>query len=266
MNNASYKALITGASGGIGGAVAQQLAAHGANLLLAGRNTARLQKLVSQLPGTGHKIVQADLTTDVGIAHLREVAEAFGVDTVINALGVNQLSTLEDMHADQVQAMVTTNLVAPMRVCQELLPFLKRQSAAMIVNVGSILGSIGYAGSTAYCATKFGLRGFTESLRRELSDSSVQVAYFAPRATSTSLNSARMNAMNQELGNAMDHPKDVAFQLYRLLSRRKSSRRYLGWPERFFVRLNSLLPGVVDRAVSKQLPIIKRYCSLGHSG
>ena len=158
--------------------------------------------------------------------------------------------------------MLSTNLQAPIQVCQTLLPLLENQPEAVIVNVGSILGSIGYAGSSIYCASKFGLRGFTESLRRELSDTKVRVIYLAPRATNTALNTDAINQMNRELGNAVDEPGYVAQELVGILRSGKSASRYLGWPESFFVKLNSLFPQLVDKALSKQLVTIKRYCDV----
>ena len=96
------------------------------------------------------------------------------------------------------------------------------------------------------------------ALRRELADTRVKVLYFAPRATRTGMNAANVVAMNDELHQAMDEPQAVAQQLLQAI-RREDDERYLGWPEKFFVRLNSLLPRVVDQALRKQLPIIQRF-------
>ena len=79
-----------------------------------------------------------------------------------------------------------------------------------MVNVGSIYGSIGYPGYATYSASKFALRGFSEALRRELADTSVNVLYAAPRATRTSMNSSAATALNQALKVGMDDPGDVA--------------------------------------------------------
>ncbi len=255
--------VITGATGGIGEALARRLAGEGARLLLTGRGEERLAALHASLPGEGHLSVAADLTTDAGILELVSAADALAADTLVNCLGVNQLATLEDSSAAEVQQMIGTNLVAPINTCRALLPQLRQRPSATIVNVGSILGSIGYAGSTLYCASKFGLRGFSEALRRELADSTVKVIYFAPRATATALNSEAMNRMNEVLGNAVDSPALVAEKLVAVLRKDRSGNSYLGRPESFFVRLNALLPSLVDRAVSQQLPTIKTYCQPG---
>jgi short-subunit dehydrogenase len=210
--------------------------------------------------------VVADLTQHAGIVKLANEATSFNANILINGLGVNKLSVIEATSDDDVNHILTTNLHTPINVCRALLPLLKGQTNASIINIGSILGSIGYAGSTLYCASKFGLRGFTESLRRELADSNINVVYFAPRATNTELNSDEMSKMNDELGNAVDSPDWVAQQLINVLIADKSVNRYLGWPEKFFVRLNALLPSLVDNALSKQLATIKRYCKIAQSG
>lgn len=254
--------VITGATGGIGGEVAAELAAQGCRLLVTGRNSEKLRDLLRALPGEGHRSVPADLTTAEGIRDLVSAARSFAANTLINCLGVNQLATLDMCGYDDVNALMATNLIAPINVCRGMLKVLESQPSATIVNVGSILGSIGYAGSTVYCASKFGLRGFTESLRRELSDTSINVMYFAPRATATALNTDAMNQMNVALGNSVDSPTWVAKQLLDVLRRDRSGNRYLGRAEAFFVRLNALFPSMVDKAVSEQLSTIKEHCQL----
>ena len=100
-------------------------------------------------------------------------------------------------------------------------------------------------------------------LRRELADTHVRVLYFAPRTTRTSMNAPSVVAMNDELGVAMDAPEKVAAELLQAI-RHEQEERYLGWPERLFVRLNGLLPRVVDQALRKQLPIIQRFARHKH--
>lgn len=253
--------VLTGATGGIGQAIAKALDHHGYKLLLTGRDEKKLDSLKMNLNGKMHRYVVADLTTNDGIDTLANEAGEFGIDGVINCLGVNELATISDLSLEAINLMFSVNLLAPISICKALIPLLESRSEGVIVNVGSILGSIGFAGSSVYCASKFGLRGFTESLRRELSDSSVAVVYLAPRATNTALNSAAMNQMNRELGNALDEPEIVASQVVRVLRKGKSTSFYFGWPEKIFVKLNSLCPSLVDKTLAKQLATIKRYCS-----
>jgi len=124
------------------------------------------------------------------------------------------------------------------------------------------MGYLGYPGQAAYCASKFALRGFSEALRRELADGPVRVLHLAPRATRTAMNGAAACALNAELGVAMDEPAEVARALLALL-RRPVRERLLGRPEALFARLNQLLPGLLDRVLRRQLPVIRRFVPKG---
>ena len=254
--------LLTGASGGIGQAIALQLAAAGARLVLVARNTARLATLQAELVAkhpADHQIFSADLTKEQERQDLLAfVRDQHGIDLLINNAGISQFGLVAQQ---DYATQLSTNLLMPMLLTQTLLPELQRKSAAMIVNVGSAFGSIGYPGFTGYSASKFGLRGFTEALKRELSDSAVQVLYFAPRATDTSINSDAVVAMNRELGNQSDSPALVAEALVQQIQQNQA-RRFIGWPEQLFVRVNAVLPGIVDKALAAKLAVIRRYAQL----
>ena len=128
----------------------------------------------------------------------------------------------------------------------------------MLLFVGSTFGAIGYPGFALPARPKFSLRGFAEALRRELADGPVRVLYLAPRATRTAMNASAVVEMNRALGVAMDPPQQVAAAIVQAL-RDESPERHLGWPEKFFARLNRLLPRVVDRALRGQLATIRRF-------
>ena len=137
--------------------------------------------------------------------------------------------------------------------------------SALLLFVGSTFGAIGYPGFAPYSASKFGLRGFAEALRRELADTGIRVLHVAPRATRTAMNADAVVAMNAALGVAMDSPQHVAAQIVQAL-RDETPECALGWPEKFFAHLNRLLPGVVDRALRKQLPTVKRFAAAQGEG
>ena len=262
--------LLTGASGGIGEALAQELAAQGAHLLLHGRRASALERLRKELPHPErHQTMIADLGSPQERAKLlQHPALDEGLDVLINNAGCNQFAWLEDQSSEQVERQLLLNVEAPIQLTRMLLPRLRKP--AVIMNVGSSFGAIGYAGYSVYCASKFALRGFSEALGRELEGTGIQVLHFAPRATRTRLNSEAAYEMNAELGTHTDSPQDVAEEAVIALCN-ETRRSWLGWPEKLFVRLNGLLPGLVDRALAKQKPIIERYArhaapAAGNSG
>jgi len=178
----------------------------------------------------------------------------------VNNAGVGDFRMFDELDDAAVERLFAINAVAPIQLTRALLGHLRVQPEAAILNVGSVFGSLGYPGFAAYSATKFALRGFSEALRRELADSRIGVHYFAPRATQTDMNAAAVTAMNTELGVAMDPPAQVAIAACNLLEAGGRSAVF-GWPERLFVRINALLPGVVDGSLRKQLPIIRRHAT-----
>lgn len=253
--------VLTGASGGIGRAIAQRLAARGAQLVLVGRTLDRLEALRDALPSS-HRIVQADVATAAGRASVAAALDALGrpLDALINNAGVSRFSLLADAAPADIEAQIATNVTAPILLTRLVLPRLHRVNGR-IVNIGSSFGGIGHPGFSTYCASKFALRGFTEALRRELGDGAVQVAYLAPRATRTPLNDSAVDAMNAALGNAVDPPERVAAAVEAMLLAPAMHDRAIGWPERLFLRINAVFPAVVDGALRKRLAAIKRFAT-----
>ena len=248
------RVLLTGATGGIGRAMLAKLLDAGAEVLITGRDAGALSELLATAPGR-IRTFAADLTEPSARCELYEYCAALGgVDVLINNAGISQFS------AEQQQdyaALIQTNLLAPMQLTQLLLPLIKVRRGSVLM-VGSTFGSIGYAGFTGYCASKFGLRGFAEALKRELQDSGVKVLYIAPRATRTAINSAAVDALNNALGQGVDTPELVAAAMLRQLEQ-GIARRYLGGAENLFIRLNALFPALVDNALAGKLKQIKQY-------
>lgn len=265
MNIEGKTFLLTGANGGIGSAIAEALAEQGACLVLAGMEEAALlqlrDRIVRHFRGDGHRALVVNLTTAEGLQKLVSHCENSPIDGLINAAGIADFSLFSELSADRLQLAINLNLLAPMQLIHALLPELRKRKESAIVNIGSTFGSIGYPGYAAYCASKAGLRGFSEALGRELADTNVHVHYLAPRAVDTPINSDAVVAMNRKLGNAVDQPEDVADQVLALLQRRRSSSVYMGWPEKLFVRVNGLVPGIVDKSIRKQLPTIKQFAN-----
>jgi len=255
----TYRAVLVGASGGIGSAIARALAPSCAHLILVGRDRGRLEDLARETrrDATAVLPLPADIATYAGRRDVADAAVVGGADLLINCAGMGELTWFAEQTEDAIESIVTTNLVAPMLVVRALLPVLAAEPRATIVNVGSIFGYLGYPGCATYSASKFGLRGFTEALRRELAGSPIRVMHLAPRSTRTTLNSDAMYALNEGLGVAVDDPKVVADALMAMLASPRRER-LLGFPERLFARLNQLFPRLVDQGMRRQLPHIQR--------
>lgn len=257
MRLSETRVVLTGASGGIGLAIATALCASGAQVLAVARHRAPLEGLLERYP---EQLcwVGADLTFLADRRKVLAAAEAIGgINLLINAAGINHFAMLEQLDDSDINGMLALNITAPICLTKLLLPLLKQAPSAMVVNVGSTYGSIGYPGYATYCASKFALRGFSEALRRELADTRVGVLYVAPRATHTQMNSPAAQALNDALKSNVDDPHTVASAVIQAIANQRRDL-YLGWPERFFVRLNSLLPNLVDRGLRKQLPLVRR--------
>ncbi len=254
-----YRAVLTGASGGIGAAIARQLAPRCTLLILVGRNRGALEALQRELSGCPVHLVCGDLTDARTVGEIALAAHQLGgINLLVNNAGASDFHAFDSQSPDIIATLLATNLLAPMLLTRQLIPLLRAAPAAQVVNIGSVFGSIGFPGFAAYCAAKAGLEGFTQALRRELADSTVEVRLFAPRATGTAINSAAVVAMNRELKTAEDTPQQVAAALLRFLDG-GAYRRTLGAKERFFVLLNKLLPALPDGAIRAQLPSIRRH-------
>ena len=267
--NKHYSILLTGAAGGIGSVIAEYFAANGARLLLTDLNNAALSDLAERLQqqhAVEVEIVTADLTSGTGRRQLAAAAQAFNANVLINSAGYNRFGLLADITDTDVERIFSINVLSPILLCKALLPWFTTQESAHIVNIGSTFGSLGYAGFSSYSASKFALRGFSESLRRELADTGVRVHYLAPRAVRTAFNEDAVNKMNAALGVAMDAPDVIPGAIAYMLKHGKSEH-YIGRPERFFVKLNALFHMVVDKGLSGQLATIQQHArrATGHA-
>lgn len=257
MRLADTTVLLTGASGGIGRALALELARRGARLMLTARDASKLEELRRDVVRNGGTatIVAADLTSSSDRDRVVSAAQKFGVDVLINNAGSNHLGLFADQDAQSIERLIACNVLAPMQLTRQMLAHLVGRQRACIVNVGSILGSIATPGQTTYSATKFAIHGFSEGLRRELAADGIKVIYVAPRATDTAMNDEQARDLNERLGIAMDPVESVALEIVAAMVRGRSER-YIGWPEKLFVRINALFPALVDKALGKQRKIL----------
>ena len=127
---------------------------------------------------------------------------------------------------------------------------MKKRGDGQIVNIGSIFASINFAHFVTYSSSKAGVKAFSEALRRELKGSGVHVSYVAPRSIKTPLNSAKVLQMAKATKMNMDSPEFVANHIIEAIKHKKKDV-YIGFPESLFVRINGLLPRMVDSALAK---------------
>lgn len=247
--------LLLGASGGIGAELAKRLTAQGASLIITGRNLLPLQRLATQL-ATKTQCVAADLSDQTGLEQLL-LALPDKLDGVIFAAGYNDFALFEQQDPTAIYRLFALNTLLPILLTRALLPRLTPQ--ARLVYVGSTLGAIGYPGYAAYGASKAALKHFVQALRREMADTALQFCYIAPRATQTSMNTLAAQELNQALGSKTDQPDWVASQILNQLVAKQMQDQNLGMPERLFIRLNALLPALLDKALRKQLTTIKQF-------
>lgn len=181
--------LITGASAGIGSAVARRFAAEGASVALVARGADALEWVAGEIRGAGGvaQAYPADVRDHAACAGiLAAVAERFGgIDVLVNNAGANRRGPVEAHDAAALASIIDVNLTAPIVLTRLALPYLRRREHAAIVNVASIAGQIPVAHEATYSASKSGLRAFTFALREELEGSGITVSAVSPGPVDT---------------------------------------------------------------------------------
>jgi short-subunit dehydrogenase len=184
-------AVVTGAAGGIGRAIATSLARRGCNLALADIDDAALAGTAAELAAQGLRVSQhhLDVSDRAAIAAFpqRVTAEHAGVDLLINNAGVALGGTFEQVAEADFDWLLAINFWGVVRMTRAFLPLLHKSDDARLVNISSLFGLIAPPGQTAYCASKFAVRGFSESLRHELSGTRIGVTVVHPGGVATSI-------------------------------------------------------------------------------
>jgi short-subunit dehydrogenase len=259
MKLESQRIAVTGAGGGIGRELCTQLAMRGARLCLIDRTPEIAESIIPESggPPTDTLCLQADITRPEERERVvKTVSQAWGgIDILVNLAGVMDFVRFDEEDPGVIQRLLQVNVEAPLQLTRCLLPRMIEQRHGRIVNIGSMFGSIGFPCFAAYSASKFALRGFSQALRRELAGSGVGVTYVSPRAVRTPFNPPVMHRM-AELGLMhMDNPQKVARKIVAAIENNRDEA-YIGFPENIFARLNALLPGVVGRAIARQVPAL----------
>ena len=256
------KVLLTGATGGIGKPLAQALARQGVTLIMSDHSPHALNELAVELRRMGRTVlpIPANLLVPQEVRQLADTvtAQTEGIDVLINLAGMTSFNLFHQETETGIEDLWRLNTLAPMQLTRLLLPHLLTQGSGRIVNIGSVYGSIGFPGFSAYSASKFALRGFSEALRRELDGTGVGVTYVAPRYVRPLIHSGAIHRMTKALEVHMDDPERVAQKIVHALIRNRNEC-FIGFPESLLARINGVHPGLIDGYVRRQLSVIRDF-------
>lgn len=195
--------VITGASSGIGRASAKIFAAQGAYTVLVARRANVLAEVQSELQEqfkTQVITVAGDVTVQEDINNIvTTTLDKFGrIDVLVNNAGIVKGGYLEEKDFDTWQSIIETNLSAVVRMTQAVLPLMKAQHSGHIVNVSSVVSFAGTPGQSVYVATKSGMNGFSEALRREVYNDNIKVSIVMPGYTDTPMNEGQLEKLTED--------------------------------------------------------------------
>ncbi|MAM17894.1 MAG: SDR family oxidoreductase [Christiangramia sp.] len=209
MNLNGKTALVTGASGGIGSAIAQKLSAANCTVALAGRNLERLEEVQQSLPNDSI-IVEMDVSQSNNVAAgFEKTLKEFGkIDILVNAAGVMPLTYLKNRHLDEWLETIEVNVKGTLRCVHEVLPSMKDQKAGHIVNIASVDGQEIFQGGAVYGASKAAVIELSRAMRMELSpEFNIRVTSIEPGTVDTDL---REDITDEELLEVKDYGGDEA--------------------------------------------------------
>jgi hypothetical protein len=257
--------LVTGASSGIGEAVARLFAREGYRVSLGARRLERLQALAHEIESAGGQsiAVQSDLARFGDIQRLiSETLDQFGqIDVLLNNAGFGRIKWLEDLDPmEDIQAQLQINLISTILVAREVLPHMIQRKSGHIINMGSMGGLVASPTYTVYSASKFGVRGFTEALRREVDVYDVHVSGIYPGAVNTEFK--QHAGIDRKTGRSTPEslrlePEEVARGVLSLV-RRPRRELIIPWQMRLTVWMNILFPGIVDRIIENRFTRLER--------
>ena len=243
--------LITGASSGIGLATAKAFAAEGATLMLAARDPSQLIEaaLVCRGLGVRCEVVPTDIQNYSQVKTLIETTiKLFGsIDVLVNNAGVGTLGLFHQQKWDEINQTLLTNQQGTLAVTHAALPHMIAQASGTIVNVSSVIGKRAIPGLAAYCATKFALWGFSDSLRLELQPYGIQVCHFCPTTTDTEF----QRKAGIKISGRADSAEKVAQALMNAV-RQKKAEYIMSFTERILIKALLIAPGFVRKFYEKK--------------
>jgi len=250
------RAIITGASSGMGREMALELARQGASVVVTARREDRLRKLAERIRAEGGRIetVAGDVT-DVETRHavLDAARSSFGgLDILINNAGIGATGLFEQADPQRVRRIMEVNFFALVEMTREALPVLKEGVDPIVVNVSSILGHRGVPHNSEYSASKFAVHGFSESIRAEFTAHEIDVLVVSPGTTETEFFDAVIQNTSQPAW--PEHAAVTAAEVARKTVRAIRRGRHEIIPYRWgkvLCWLNRLSPGIVDRLMAR---------------
>ena len=216
-------ALVTGASRGIGKAIAYLFAQEGMNVVICSRNENQIRKTAVEIQkDTGNLVVpvKTDVRNHVDVDKLVQSAlNEFGrIDILVNNAGVAIIKSLVETTDHEYDTIMDTNLSGVFFCCKSVLPHMIKQKSGYIINISSGAGKTGFANLSVYCASKFGVIGMTESLAEEVSDYGIKVFSMCPGAVATQMQKEFMsNEEFEKRKNQMIQPEEVAQKVLQLI-------------------------------------------------
>lgn len=256
MSETRRRALVTGASSGIGEAVCRLLAGHGYRVALLARRGERLERVRSELQGDGHVVIECDLCDPRAIERgLEELAAAFnGLDLVVNNAGLGYRARVEELEPELLQRVFDTNVTGLLLVCRAALPLLRRGERPVVVNVSSVVGRRGIPGQAAYSASKAAVSSIGQALRVEWADEGIEVCTLSPGLTATGFFEAQPNPSklpDPDLARSQG-PEDVAREVL-ALDRAPKAERFMRRKWQLLGLLTLVAPRWSDRILVRRL-------------
>jgi short-subunit dehydrogenase len=242
------RVLLTGASGGIGGAIAKALHARGATIVLTGRRGGVLEEIRASL-GDRAEAVVSDLASAQDVNDL--IAAAGRIDILVANAALPASGTLDSFSPDQIDRAINVNLRAPIQLTKALAPAMTERGAGHLVYISSISGKIATAGSSMYSATKFGLRGFSFGMGQDLKGSGVGTTCVFPGFISDAGMWADA-AMDTPPGLGTSTPEQVAAAVISGIEKDRAEIDVAPPFLKFSARLNGVAPGLVA-GISRRL-------------
>ena len=202
--------LVTGATRGIGRAIAKMMLQHGAQVAICGRQQNHVDKAVDELHAeTGGKVAgkAADVRNHDEVAELFQFVDTHfgGLDVLVNNAGVGVFRSVSDLTVQDWRLTLETNLSGVFYCCREAFPRFQSRGGGYIVNISSLAGKNAFAGGSAYNASKFGLNGFSEAMMLDKRNDNVRVSYIMPGSVATEFGHSTDSGADWKI-----HPEDVA--------------------------------------------------------